>query len=106
LTITIPRGNDRLGQRQALRNDLRDLADVMPEGAEVAKAKLLFADVGGQEYSDLAEFVEHHITAKRRVQAVDQEGNSIKLSEALRIIMQVSAESEDELRKASDSELT
>lgn len=104
LTISIPRGNGRSEQRQALRDDLRELAELMPEAAEIAKAKLIFADIGGQEYTDMVEFVEHHITAKRRVQAVDEKGNSIKLSEALRIIMQVSAESAAELRKASDSE--
>ena len=74
----------------------------MPGAADVAKARLVYSDAGGEEYGRLAEFVEHHITAKRRVSAVDDEGNSIRLSEALRVIGDAAAEHEDELRLAAD----
>ncbi len=102
LTISVPRGKTRDEDRRKLLDDLRDLGEVMPEAAELAKARLVYADAGGQEYGQLVEFVEHHITAKRRVPAVDKEGNSIRLSAAVRTIVDVATEHEDELRLAAD----
>ena len=102
VTISIPPGGARAEDRRRLLDDLRDLEDVMPGAADVAKARLVYSDAGGEEYGRLAEFVEHHITAKRRVSAVDDEGNSIRLSEALRVIGDAAAEHEDELRLAAD----
>jgi hypothetical protein len=102
VTISVPPGGARAEDRRRLLNDLRDLEDVMPGAADVAKARLVYSDAGGEEYGRLAEFVEHHITAKRRVSAVDDEGNSIRLSEALRVITDAAVEHEDELRRAAD----
>jgi hypothetical protein len=104
MTISIPPGGAREEDRHRLLEDLRDLADVMPDSADLAKARLLFSDVGGDEYARLAEFVEHHITAKRQVPAVDEEGNSIRLTAALDVIVGVSFEHEQELRLATESE--
>jgi hypothetical protein len=102
VTISVPPGGARAEDRRRLLEDLRDLEDVMPGAADVAKARLVYSDGGGEEYGRLAEFVEHHITAKRRVSAVDEEGNSIRLAEALRVIGDAAIEHEDELRLAVD----
>lgn len=102
VTISVPRGGARAEDRRRLLDDLRDLEEVMPGAADVARAKLVFSEAGGEEYARLTEFVEHHITAKRRVSAVDDEGNSIRLTEALRVITDVAAEHEEELRLAAD----
>jgi hypothetical protein len=102
VTITVPRGKSRANDRSRLLEDIRDLADVMPGAADVAKASLVYSDAGGKESTQLAEFVEHHITAKRRVAAVNDRGESIKLSQALAIISGVAVEHESELRLAAD----
>ena len=47
----------REAQRKALRDDLNDLADVMPEAAEVAKATLVYAEAGGQEHRNLGKYM-------------------------------------------------
>jgi hypothetical protein len=75
----------------------------MPDAADVAKARLVYADQGGKEAIQLAEFTEHHITAKRRVAAVNDRGESIKLSQALVIITGTAVEHEAELRLAADA---
>ncbi|GAA1031462.1 hypothetical protein GCM10009557_26910 [Virgisporangium ochraceum] len=104
MTISIPRGGGdaRDEDRSRLLDDLRDLQDVMPGAAAVARARLIYSDPGGAEHSRLSEFVEHHITAKRRVPAVDEAGHSIKILSAVLVIMEVAAEFEDELRLAAD----
>lgn len=104
VTISIPRGGGREEDRQRLLADLQDLEDVMPGAADMAKAKLVYTNSNGGEYAQLAEFVEHHITAKRRVPAVDEEGNSIRILSAVQVILGVAAEHEEELRKAADLE--
>ncbi len=102
ISISVPPGRSGDGDRRELLADLRDLAEVMPISAEIAKARLVYSEEGGEEHGRLAEFVEHHITAKRRVAAVDEQGNSIRLTEALRIIRDVALDLEDELRLALD----
>ena len=66
------------------------------------RATLVYAEQSGPEYSQLAEFVEHHITAKRGVPAIDDWGEAIRISSAVRVILDVAAEHEDELRRAAD----
>jgi hypothetical protein len=51
------------------------------------------------------ELTEHHITAKRRVSAVDDEGNSIRILSAVDAILDVAAEHEGELRAAVGADL-
>lgn len=104
VTISIPRGKARTEDRTRLLSDLQDLEEVMPDAAEIAKASLIYADAGGAEYTRLAEFVEHHITAKRKVAAVNDKGESIKLSQAVSIIAGVAEEHEGELKAAADVE--
>ncbi|GAA2755892.1 hypothetical protein GCM10009872_12520 [Actinopolymorpha rutila] len=104
MVISIPRGKARDEDREKLLSDLRDLEDVMPRAADVAKARLVYAESQGPEYSQLVEFVEHHITAKRRVPAVDEEGNSVRLQSAVRVILDVTVTHEEELRLASGVE--
>lgn len=100
MIISIPRGKALTEQRQLLLDDLRDIAEIAPEATERARAKLVYADVDGPEYSRLVELTEHHITAKRRIPAVDDEGNSIRIMSAVDAILDVAAEHEDELRTA------
>lgn len=104
LIISIPRGNTRAEDRQELLNDLQDLEDVMPAAAEKARAKLVFAEDSGSEYAQLVEFVEHHITAKRRVPAVDEHGEAIRISSAVSVILDAAAEHQEELRRAANVE--
>ncbi|WP_432049454.1 hypothetical protein [Verrucosispora sp. NA02020] len=101
VTISVPRGGGRDDERRVLREELSELADVMPDAAEVAKANLVYANAEGGEYVRLSEFVEHHITAKRRVPTVDDQGNSVRILSAVQVIMGASAEHEDELRRAA-----
>lgn len=104
MIISIPRGNTRVEDRQALLNDLQDLEDVMPAAAEKARAKLVFAEDSGPAHAQLTEFVEHHITAKRRVAAVDEHGEAIRISSAVSVILDAAAEHQEELRRAADME--
>jgi hypothetical protein len=102
MTISVPRGNAREEDRAKLLEDLRDLEEVMPGSADLAKAKLVYADTEGDDYARLVEFVEHHITAKRNVPAVDDKGNSVRISSAVLTIIETAAEHEEELRVAAD----
>ncbi|MEJ5913739.1 hypothetical protein [Pseudokineococcus sp. 1T1Z-3] len=105
LTIGIPRRGrkGRMEDQRRLLEDVQDLSEVVPV-SEKAKADLVFAEVGSEEQTRLTELVEHHITAKRRVPAVDENGNSIRLTAALRVMVGVAAEHEDQLRLASNAD--
>ncbi|MEV4905679.1 hypothetical protein AB0N46_13620 [Streptomyces albidoflavus] len=105
MVISVPRGKSRDEDRQALLDDLRDIAPVAPDAAERARAQLVFAEADGSEQSRLIELTEHHITAKRRVPAVDDQGNSIRILSAVGAILEVAAEHEDELRAAVEAGL-
>lgn len=100
--ISVPRGKARTEDRRALLQDLQELEDVMPNAAARAEAKLVYAEQHGPEHRQLAEFVEHHITAKRRVAVVDDRGEVIRILSAVRVILDVAAEHADELREAAD----
>ncbi|WP_234441488.1 hypothetical protein [Streptomyces sp. WM6386] len=102
MIISVPRKKELREHREMLLADLRAISDVVPE-AERARAKLVYSDPTGPEYSRLVELVDHHITAKRRVAATDDEGNSIRILSAVHAILGASAEHEDELRLAVDS---
>jgi hypothetical protein len=102
LIISVPPGHARAEDRRALLDDLRDIEEVVPGAAERARATLVYAEAAGPEYRRLVELVEHHITAKRRVAAVDKEGRSIRILSAVTAIMGVAAEHEEELRLAAD----
>ncbi|WP_244943050.1 hypothetical protein [Streptomyces inhibens] len=106
MIISVPRGKALAEHRQALLDDLRDIAPVAPDAAERARAKLVFAEADGAERSRLVELTEHHITAKRRVSAVDEEGNSIRILSAVDAILGVAAEHEGELRAAVEAAQT
>jgi hypothetical protein len=104
MIISIPRGRARREDRERLLGDLRDLADVMPEAAERARAALVYDDPSGPERTRLVELVEHNITAKRRVAALDDEGNSIRIMSGVHAILEAADEHETELRTAVDAE--
>ena len=103
--ISVPRGKAHGEDRDRLLADLRDLEQVVPEAAERAKATLVYAEEQGPEYSRLVELVEHHITAKRRVAAVNEEGESIRILSGVDAILGVAAEHEEELRLAVDADV-
>ena len=105
MIISVPRGKGRYKDRQALLDDLRDIAPVAPGAADRARARLVFAEPDGTERSRLVELTEHHITAKRRVSAVDDDGNSIRILSAVDAILDVAAEHEGELRAAVGADL-
>lgn len=105
MIISVPRGRARDEDRQALLDDLRDIAPVAPNAAARAQARLVFAEADGVERSRLVELTEHHITAKRRVSAVDDEGNSIRILSAVDAILDVAGEHESELRAAVGADL-
>jgi hypothetical protein len=101
--ISVPRGKAHDLDRELLLADLRDLEEVVPQAAERARAKLVYAEEHGPEYSRLVELIEHHITAKRRVAAVNEEGESIRILSGVDAILEASAEHEEELRLAVDA---
>lgn len=100
MIISIPKGKALDEHREMLLEDLRDIAPVAPAATDRARAKLVYANMEGPEYTRLVELTEHHITAKRRVSAVDDEGNSIRILSAVDAILEVAAEHEGELRAA------
>jgi hypothetical protein len=102
--ISVPRGKGHDEDRERLLADLRDLAEVAPGAAERARATLVYAEEHGPEYRRLVELVEHHITAKCRVAAVDEEGQSIRVLSGVGAILGVAAEHEEELRQAVDAD--
>lgn len=102
--ISVPRGTGHDEDRERLLEDLRDLEEIVPEAAERARAKLVFAEDHGPDYQRLVELVEHHITAKRRVAALNDEGQSIRILSGVDAILSVAAEHEEELRLAVDAD--
>lgn len=103
MIISVPRGRGRQEDRERLLADVRELADVVPEAAERARAALVYTDPSGQDSSRLVELVEHNITAKRRVAALDEDGNSIRIMSAVHAILEVADEHRTELRAAVDA---
>ncbi len=103
MIISVPRGRTRDEDRQELLADLRDLEPVVPGIAERARATLVYADQSGPERRQLAELVEHYITAKRRVSAVNAQGDSIRISSAVSVILDAAAQHEPELRLAVEA---
>ncbi|MEV0714045.1 hypothetical protein [Asanoa sp. NPDC050611] len=101
LAVSVPRGRGRERVRARLLDEIRYIADVVPGSADAARAKLSYLAPGGG-YTRLVELVEHHITAKRRVAAVNEKGQSVKILSAIQVIMDVSASHEAELRRAVD----
>lgn len=105
LTVTLSvssslRGKARpklLDSREQLLSDVSALGDSVSR-ADRAKVGLLFADGDGFGSAQLTELVEHHITAKRKVVAVDKDGNAIRLSGAVTAIA-LELESQEEALK-------
>jgi hypothetical protein len=104
MIISVPRGQARHEHRQALLEDLREIAPAAPAATERARARLVYAEADGLERSRLVELTEHHITAKRRVPAVDEQGNSIRILSAVDAILNVAADHESELRVAVEAD--
>ena len=105
VTISVPPGRTRDEDREDLLDELRGLSDVLPGAAEFAKANLTYWDNSdGNPRTRITELIEHEITLKRRVPAVDEKGNSIRIRAAFQVMIGASAEVEGELRSASEAE--
>ncbi|WP_241778886.1 hypothetical protein [Streptomyces sp. AcH 505] len=103
LIISVPRGKELREHREHLLADLDEISDIVT-GAERARARLVYSDPAGPERTHLVELIEHSITAKRRVSATDDEGNSIRIVSAVDAILSAAAEHQDALRLAVDVE--
>jgi hypothetical protein len=103
MIISVPRGRSHalVGDRERLLADLDEISDIV-SGAERARARLVYSDPSGPERIQLVELVEHSITAKRRVPATDDQGNSIRIVSAVDAILAAAAEHQDALRLAVD----
>lgn len=99
--ISVPRGKKKTQERVDLANDLGEISDVIP-GAAAARATLMFGPEDAVSAGRITELVEHHITAKRNVRGVDEDGNSIRFAGAFVVIDTAIIELEDELKAAAD----
>lgn len=89
ITISAPRGKTPKGDKDARKRlyaDLMEIEDQLPSTAR-ARVGLLFMDGDDFGRARVTELVEHHITAKRRVAAVDKDGNSIRILGAVEVIL-------------------
>lgn len=102
VVISVPRGKQRTPDRVALAQELQELQDVLPAAAQAAQATLYFGPADAISAGRVTELLEHHITAKRNVRAVDEEGNSIRFNGAFTVIDTVIYELADQLRSAAD----
>ncbi|MFJ4755002.1 hypothetical protein [Streptomyces sp. NPDC088763] len=102
MIISVPKKRELKEHREHLLADLEEISDVV-SGAERARARLIYSDPGGTEQTRLVELVEHSITAKKRVPATDQAGNSIRIVSAVDAILSAAIEHEDALRLAADA---
>lgn len=103
LSISMPRGKPKAAdqdKRAKLLSDVLALGDVV-SGVDRASVGLLFGEGDGYSAARMSEMVEHHMTAKRKVAAVDDEGNSLRIENALRAIVEELDASRDELLKNS-----
>lgn len=101
MIISVPKKKELKEHREHLLADLEEISDVV-SGAERARARLIYSDPGGPEQTRLVELVEHSITAKKRVPATDEAGNSIRIVSAVDAILSSAIEHEDALRLAVD----
>jgi hypothetical protein len=100
LRLSVPRGKANNQDRMDLLSDLSEIADVVPDSADVARAGLIFTEGDTEGRAQLTELVEHQITSKRRVPAFDEDGNSIRISGAVRAILDAAGENEPDLQQA------
>lgn len=102
LTISAPRRAPKKGQtdpRERLYADLMELEEDLTK-ADRARIGLLYAEGDKFGRARVTELVEHHVTAKRRVAAVDAEGNSIKILGAIQVMLYELDQFEAELKAA------
>lgn len=102
VVISVPRGKKKSQERIDLANDLNEISDVIPSAAAAARATLMFGPEDAVSAGRITELVEHHITAKRNVRGVDDDGNSIRFAGAFQVMETVIYELEDQLKAAAD----
>ncbi|MET0419307.1 MAG: hypothetical protein ABW022_25110, partial [Actinoplanes sp.] len=100
--FSVPRGKKNSESRRQLAQELSEMADVIPDAAEIARATLYHGPVDALSHARVTELVQHNITAKRNVRSVDDEGNSIRIRGAFVVMDTVFYELEDQLREAAD----
>lgn len=109
MTVTMilqtSRAKDNTEGRQILRAEAANLAAAADEN-EVAKAKarLVYIDADEKTTSANVDFLKQRITAKRKIDTIDEEGNAIRNLSAVKAIMQVAAQHDAELREAVASD--
>lgn len=102
VTITVSAGRGKKvggpdDTRRRLYADLEEIGENL-RPADRARVGLLFRDGDNYSKARVTELVEHHVTAKRRVTAVDEEGNAIRILGAISAILSALDEYEVELR--------
>lgn len=103
VSLSIPRGKKYSDSRAKLADELFDLAEVIPTLSEAAQATLYFGPDDALSKSRITELVEHSLTAKRRVPAVNEDGTSIRIRGAFVVMDSLFIELEDQLRLAADA---
>lgn len=107
LTLTVkvasPRGAKKFaGARAKLQKQVQELFPVLPDSSDVRAEATLFHGFGDQTGpAKLTELVEHAMTVKRRVPALNEQGESIRVQASFQIIESVIIEHEDQLRQAT-----
>jgi hypothetical protein len=100
------RSRDQHEGRAALRAEAKILADAS-DAQEIARAnaKLIYIDADESTHTETVNFVKQKITAKRRIATTGEDGSPIRNEAAVRAILQVAQENDEELRAivASDA---
>lgn len=103
--VASPPGTKKFaGLRAKLQKDVQDLFQVLPETDDMRAQATLFHGFGDEVGpARVTELVEHAMTVKRRIPAVNDEGESIRVQASFQIIESVILEHEDQLRAATGS---
>lgn len=102
--ISVPRGRKHSESRYELYEGLSDLSDVLPDAAKSARATLFYGPEDALSAGRVTELVEHNITAKRRVAAVNDEGESIRFGGAFVVMDTAIEEMQDQLMTAVEAD--
>jgi hypothetical protein len=100
VTLTASKARGLAEGRQALRTEM-DHVFAATEASEVdrASAKLVYFDADETSRTESVDFIKQRITAKRSVQATDDNGDPIRNASAVHAILDVAQEHATELRR-------
>ncbi|WP_157780373.1 hypothetical protein [Leifsonia xyli] len=106
VTVTLQpgRAKDQVEGRRAVRDEGVIIADAAAAGeVQGAKAKLIYIEPDDSRHTEDIDFAKQRITAKRNIPTTSQDGSPIRNESAVRAILQVARENEDELRAIADT---